>query len=898
MSKTLIIAEKPKVANQILQLPRFNGSKREIGSKPYFGYVENKDYIVTWASGHLLEVQNPENHDPKYKRFLFEDLPIFLDLKYQPKLDTKEQLEFITKLINRNDVEHIINAADNDREGELIFREIYEYAQSNKPVSRIFKSSHEADELEAAFNALLPGSQFDSLAAAARARQYLDHLLGTTITRASTTKLANNQFLLSSGRIQMCLLAEIRKREIEVESFKESSFYNLEIDLSEGFTAELKTEKQQLNPEPLKEKGEQLVGQQLIVKSFEEKKKKKNPKNLYNLTDIYKDAITKLKANTAVVQKHIQHLYDSGYITYPRSDSRYLPTSRLEKVKEAIGQLQKNEKYEQLISNIDTNNVTEKHSVFNDEKVTAHYAIVPTSKVYNSEDRPDLEKKLYDMVVKRFLGKFLPSASYLARSIILIDERGNEFFCTEKILQSPGYLTLFKDEVEDGTKSTFKLPTLKEGQKISVKDFTIKEGKTRKPSYHNELSILSFMENAGKHIEDEDISHLLKGKRIGTTATEHTFLPKLLNRGYIESDQKGFFTCSKVGKAYIDSFPVEELKNPDFTAELEGSIEQIKDEELSYEAFIAKSKELANLIVKNMSNLSEDVTNYLMVKYNEQIEICSCLCKEGRLINKGKFYGCSCYPECKITFPKEIKGKAIPEGQIKKLIEEGKTDLIKGFKGEQGTFEAFLIAEDGNFKFKFPTAEDRSLGVCPKCNKGHIVNVKTKDKKQFYACSEFKSGCQFSIPAEVAGLKLPTVQVKKLLTKGYTDFLPGFQNKGGKEYTASLHINSDNKITFKFPTVEDRTIGKCRLCGGKVLIGKQYYLCENYKKTCEFILPGIFLEKQLTTKQAIKLLDQNMTDVIKGFKKKDGTGTFDAKLSYNTTEKRLTFIFPKKKSKQ
>jgi DNA topoisomerase-1/DNA topoisomerase-3 len=893
LGKILVVAEKPKVANEILKLPRFRGSARKQGSKPYYGYYENERYIVTWCRGHLLQVMNPEEHDEKYKQFRFEDLPIFLPTKYKPTKDAKEQLDFVVQLMQRADVDHILNCCDNDKEGELIFREIYEYANVDKKVSRIFKSSHEKDELEAAFNSLLPGSQFDSLAAAAKARQYMDHLLGTTITRASTTKLADNRILLASGRIQMCLLAEIHKRQMEVQNFKEETFYTLSISTENGIDAQFKTEIMFKSRDPLKSMGDSLKDQPVTILDYEDKESKSQPKNLYNLTDIYRESIKRFKANTAVVQKHIQHLYDSGYITYPRTDSRHLPVARLEKVLEAFQQLENNDEYKELAQMVEPGVISAKHSAFNDKKVTAHYAIVPTNKKYDKEGRPELEQQLYDMIVRRFIGRFMPAARYQVRRITLVDSEGREFQASQKILISPGYLTVFKEDIEEGVEQSFSLPEVEVNQTFLVRDYLIKEGKTRRPSLHNEASVLSFMENAGNYIEDDDTSRLLKGKRIGTTATEHSFLPKLVERKFIESDSKGHFTTTEIGKLFIDSFPVDDLKNPEFTAELEGSIELIIDGELSLDVFMEETKELANKVVREMANLPGDVSKNILNTYKEQTEVCACLCKEGKLVNRGTFYGCSRYPDCNVTFPMKIKGKTIPVNQVKKLFEEGSSDLIKGFKNEDKTFDAFLFVEDQQIKFRFPTVEEKSVGQCPKCENGHVVMIQTKESKKFYSCSNYKAGCKFQLPHKLMGVSLPVTQIRKYLKDGHTDFINGFQ-KEDKEFTAALVMNEEKEISFKFPTKEDRTLGKCRLCGNSVLVGKRYYLCENYKKGCDFILPGTFLEKQITTVQAKKLLTENLTDVIKGFKKKDGSGTFDARLSYSEEEKRITFIFPKK----
>ncbi len=297
MGKTLFIAEKPKVANEIMKSPRFRHSQKYIGSKPYYGYYENDHYIVSWCRGHLLELKNPEEMDPKYKMFSLEHLPLIYQPAYKVKQENAEQLQILVKLLQRPDVDHAVNICDADREGELIYREVYEFAGVNKKQSRVYKSSFEAAELEAALNRLESASKYDGLAYSAKARQYLDYLLGMNITRGCTTKLAQNKFLLSSGRVQMCLLNEIRQRELAIENYREQSYYHLQLITDLGLTPVMKTEDQVLNPSPLRSLGENLKGQYLVVEEFKEGTRKKNPKLLYNLTDLYKDAHAQLQIN-------------------------------------------------------------------------------------------------------------------------------------------------------------------------------------------------------------------------------------------------------------------------------------------------------------------------------------------------------------------------------------------------------------------------------------------------------------------------------------------------------------------------------------------------------------------------------------------------------------------------
>lgn len=890
--KTLIIAEKPKVAHALLQISRLRGSTKVEGSMPYYGYYENDQYIVSWCRGHMLEVMNPEEHDEKYRSFNIEHLPIFLDMKYKPVKASSEQLEILVQLLRRDDVEHVINACDADKEGELIFREVFLEANVQKRLSRIFKSSHEREELEVAFNQLIPGEEFESLWHAAKARQYLDHLLGITITRGSTSKLANNQFLLASGRVQIVLLQEIFKREQEMKQFQERNFYNLILDLENKLQVQLKTENHMLDPKPLLDMGNRIKGTKAIITSFEEKNKKMNPKNLYNLSDVYKEAEIKFKVGAMEVKKHIQNLYDEGFITYPRSDSRHLPTSRVENVLDSIDMLQMNPNFTKFITMVEREKITSKHKAFNDELVSSHYAITPTSKCYSGEGRALLEQNLYNMIVQRFLGVFMPSATFLVRKIVVQDELSNEYEASEKIIVDPGFLACFKEDMEEDGQKEFTIPSVHQGDAFIIESFSLKEGKMRKPSLYTESSLLTFMENAGKHIDDMNLKELMKGKRIGTPATVETFIPKLLGRKYIQMDGKGRLTTTETGAKFITVFPFEKIKNPEFTAELEGEIESIIRKELSFEDFKKKTDAIAIDIVKELKQVSNDVTESFIKEWNKQIEICTCRCKKGKMVDKGRFYACNDYPTCKETIPKVIKGKELSESQLKKLMDTGETDQIKGFKNEENTFDAVIyFAENGQLKMKkFVFAQ------CPRCQDGDIIKRKGKNDREFFSCSNYKSGCNFSLPAVIKGKKIPDNQIKKLLNNKSTDFISGFVSEQDKEFTARIVLKPDFSLQMTFPTIDDRTLGKCPLCGGRVLVGKHYYLCEKYKDTCDFILSPIILGKKISSNQVVKLLEKNITDTIKGFMKKDKVDeTFDAKLSYDKGNKRITFVFEKKK---
>ncbi|MDZ4502812.1 type IA DNA topoisomerase [Bacillus cereus] len=899
MGKTLFIAEKPKVAVELLKSPRFRNLQKYSGSKPYYGYYENENYIISWCRGHLLELKHPEEMDERYKEFKFDHLPIILEPEYKAKSDSLEQIQILVKLLNRPDVDHVVNSCDADREGELIYREIVEHAGVNKRESRLFISSYEAAELEGALNRLEPGTDYDGLAQSAKARQYLDYILGINVTRGSTSKLARNQFLLASGRVQMCILNEIRQREIAIQNYKEQTYYNLKLLTENGLSPVMKTEEQLIDPSPLQKLGDSLKETNVIVTEFKENNRKKKPKLLYNLTDIYKDAHAKLKINAETAKKHIQSLYEEGFITYPRSSSRHLPTEQVERVKEVMAALEKSA-YANLVQQVSPSSITKKHSTFNDELVSSHFAIIPTTKLYVGTNREPLEKQLYVLIVKRFIGNFMKPAIYLVREVHFIDQEGNTYSTKEKILQEKGFLSVFQEDIEEGSVEAFQIPILQEGDSFRIVQYDLIESRTKKPAFHTESSILTFMETAGRKLDDEHLKELMKGKRIGTVATEETFIPKLLERSYIDVTNSQIRTTN-IGRAFIDAFPVDEIKNPAYTAEMEGMIYMIEKNEMKYEEFVEKTNTFVKDTVEQLGAMDDkvsdsiintwnqqiEVSDSIINTWNQQIEVCKCPCRKGKILHKGSFYGCSNYPECEISLPKKIKEKAIPEAQAKKLFEDKKTDLLKGFKSNEKEFSAYLVLHEGKVKFQFPTQEELSFGKCPKCKKGDMLHRKT-----FYGCTEHKNGCDFMLPAKMKGKAIPGNQMKKLLQYKTTDFINGFQGEKG-EFTAAIYMEADGSLKFRFPTTEDRTIGKCPLCKSRVLVGKSNYLCEKYKKGCDFIIFGTFSGKNLSSNHVKKLLEKNVTDQIKGFISNKNGKKFDARLSYSVQEKRLKFLFGK-----
>lgn len=361
-----------------------------------------------------------------------------------------------------------------------------------------------------------------------------------------------------------------------------------------------------------------------------------------------------------------------------------------------------------------------------------------------------------------------------------------------------------------------------------------------------------------------------------------------MSKNFIDIE-KGKIITTPIGRVFIEQFPVQQIKDPLYTAEMEEMIYRIEKNEMSYENFIAQTNAFVQKITQEIIRIPDTISHNLIETWKQQIEVCQCPCGNGIILDRGKFFGCSNHPNCNMGLPKRIKDKIIPVVQVKKLFEENKTDIIKGFKSNGKEFFAYLAFVNGEICFNLPTVEELSLGQCPKCQKGHILNRTT-----FFGCSEYQNGCDFMLAAKIKGKKLSDSQIKKLLNNHVTDFINGFSEENG-EFTAAIRLKPDLSICFEFPTTEDRTVGTCPLCQSRVIIGKTSYICEQYKKSCDFIISGMILEKRITASQIKKLLEKNITDTIQGFKSKKTGELFGAKLTYDTVKKRLTFINEKKK---
>jgi DNA topoisomerase-3 len=601
MSKALVLTEKPSVARDIARVLKC--------TKKGSGFLEGDRYIVTWALGHLVTLADPEMYGEQYKQWRIEDLPmLFPSLKLVVIKQSGKQFQAVKAQMNRKDVHEIIIATDAGREGELVARWIIEKANVKKQIKRLWISSVTDKAIREGFNKLQPGQQYQSLYAAAVARSEADWYVGINATRALTCKF-NAQ--LSCGRVQTPTLTMIASREEEIKHFKPQVYYGIRaiVDGDVCLTWQNSKTKQQrlFDKNEAVSKLEALKEQNAIIQNVEKKHKKSLAPQLYNLTELQRDAHKRYSFSAKETLSIMQGLYEHHkLLTYPRTDSRYLSTDIVETLRERLQAITIGP-FTKYASKLLKSPIHAHKGFVDNTKVSDHHAIIPTEQAVNLSKLSDKERKVYDLVVKRFLAVL--SAPHEYEQITLTALIGKETFIARgQVVKQQGWKEIyqldaisFEDEDEQDNHDNHSLPPLQKGDNLQVKSLSLTDGKTKPPAPFNEASLLSAMENPIKFMAGEHqslIKTLGQTGGIGTVATRADIIEKLFNSFLIEKRGEDIFTTSK-GRQLLDLVP-EELKSPALTAEWEQRLEQIAKGSLKKEAFLHDIKAYAANAVKEI----------------------------------------------------------------------------------------------------------------------------------------------------------------------------------------------------------------------------------------------------------------------------------------------------------
>ena len=637
MSKKLIITEKPSVAMEFAKALKINTNRKN-------GYLESEEWIITWCVGHLVTMSYPEVYDEKLKFWRLDTLPFIpKEWKYEIIPAVQNQFNIVKQLLQREDVEEIYNAGDSGREGEYIQRLVFMMAKPNPKakMKRVWIDSQTEEEILRGIREAKDLSEYDSLSDSAYLRAKEDYLIGINFSRLLSiifrkkiqSQTNEEKVSISVGRVMTCVLGMVVSREREIRNFVKTKYYKIvgEFGNEQGtFDAEWKVnEKSKVFNSPLlyNESGfkkeeeakkfiQTLINKKAIITELKKAKQKENAPLLFNLAEIQNECTKRFKIKPDETLEVIQNLYEKKLVTYPRTDARVLSTAVAKEITKNLNGLTKGYKDEE-VQKLLQKMITEKYSTnltktkyVNDSKITDHYAIIPTGQGFeNYEKLPELHKKVYNVIVKRFIAIFYPPAEYNKISVTVnIDEE--TFYASGKVCTNLGYLEVLKNKKTE-SKSTEKAQTvenesknnnetennleilknLKKGQEIQIKNFEIKDAETSPPSRYNSGSIILAMENAGKLIEDEELREQIKGAGIGTSATRAEIIKKLERIKYIEINSKTqIITPTQKGEAIYDvvNYSMPDMLNPKLTASWEKGLDMVAKKEIKPDEFMIK----------------------------------------------------------------------------------------------------------------------------------------------------------------------------------------------------------------------------------------------------------------------------------------------------------------------
>ena len=587
MSKRLVLAEKPSVGKEIARVLQCkNGGN---------GYYEGKDTIVTWALGHLVTLADPEVYDDKYKNWVLEDLPIIPDLlKLVTIKNTAKQFHTVKKLMQRGDVKEIIIATDAGREGELVARWIIEKIRINKQIKRLWISSVTDKAIKDGFRNLKPGKQYEALYKAAVARAEGDWLVGINGTRALTTKY-NAQ--LSMGRVQTPTLALIQGREEEIRMFRPKDFFGISINaMNVDFTwRDMNNDTRSFDEAYASKIIRDCENKKAKAVEVERKLKKKFPDKLYDLTQLQRDAHKRHGYSPKETLSYMQKLYEQHKVlTYPRTDSNYLTSDMVDTLKDRLKAIRVDPYRSFAFSLLKTPIRAGKHFV-DDKKVTDHHAIIPTEELANTTDMSYEERRIYELVVQRFLEVLMPPYEYEETKVVLKIEQ-HTFEAKGHIAKELGFMKL-----RDRKSTDVNMPNFRENKELSITNIKKTKGATKAPDYFNEASLLSAMENPSKYLNESEKNLkkiLTETGGLGTVATRADIMEKLLNTKLME--KKGqLLRITKKGQQLLDIAPID-LKSPVLTAKWESKLDAIAKGRLNSKEFSSEVKDYAIQVVEEI----------------------------------------------------------------------------------------------------------------------------------------------------------------------------------------------------------------------------------------------------------------------------------------------------------
>ncbi|MEO6921631.1 MAG: DNA topoisomerase III [Collimonas sp.] len=820
MSKTLIIAEKPSVANDI--------AKTLGGFTKHDEYFESDEYVLSSAVGHLLEIAVPEEYDVKRGKWTFTHLPMIPPhFALNPIAKTEARLKVLNKLIKRKDVTSLINACDAGREGELIFRLIAQHTKAKQPIKRLWLQSMTPGAIRDGFANLREDKDMLPLADAARSRSEADWLIGINGTRAMTAfnSKEGGFYLTTVGRVQTPTLSIVVEREEKIKKFVPRDFWEVRAEfvcaagIYEGRWLDTAHKKDENDPEKRAERLWSKAAAESIVAACRGKmgavREDSKPTTsmapaLFDLTSLQREANSRFGFSAKNTLGLAQALYEKHKVlTYPRTDSRHLPEDYLSTVKQTLETVSENNNYQQFAAQILNKGwVKPNKRIFDNTKISDHFAIIPTPQAPKNLSEP--EQKLYDLVTRRFMAVFFPAAEFQVTTRFT-EVSGHQFKTEGKVMTNPGWLAIYGKEAADekDTENSGTLVAVAKDEKVKTDKITGNGLVTKPPARYTEATLLSAMEGAGKLLDDGDLREAMAGKGLGTPATRAATIEGLIYEKYLLREGREMIPTAKAFQlmTLLHGLGVDELTEPELTGEWEHKLSQIERGTISREEFMREIAQLTQIIVKRAKEYDNDTIPGDYATLLAPCPNCGSVVKENY-----RRFACT---KCEFSMSKTPGSRQFEIPEVEELLTKRTIGPLQGFRSKMGRpFAAILkISRDEeikNFKLEFDFGQNdegedgegvdftgqTALGPCPKCASGvyemGLAYVCEKTVAKPKAC-DFRSG-RIILQQEI----LPE-QMVKLLNDGKTDLLPGFiSQRTRRPFKAFLVKGKDGKVSFEF----------------------------------------------------------------------------------------------------
>jgi len=794
----LLVAEKPSVARTLKEMvERLEGerfSQRD-------GYFESRTWWVSWCVGHLVGLADPEEYG--WEEWRLEDLPMLPSpWKLEVLPSTAKQFRVIKDLMQKCDF--VVNATDAGREGELIYGLVAEKAAvGTKPQFRLWLNSFVPADMEKAWKNLIPGQYMESLFRSALCRAKADWLVGMNLSRGYA--LGTHTRKLSVGRVQTPTLGLIVKRDLEIENWTDRLFYQLSgawRGLRFLYTQEKETKFE--TAAELEGIRSACEGRPARLDVYEKAVRRHHPPKPFDLAELQKMANRVLGLKAATTLEITQSLYEKKWVTYPRTDSAYLPEGMQEEAWTILSKVATPPERAVL------RDKQEKFSFFDSSKISDHFAIIPTGEGGSGEALDDRERKVYELIRSRFVVAFGKPYEFEEYQLGLTCE-GHAFKARATLEMKLGFKALAKEPLSKDKASQDEEPgnilsaplDWRLGDRDPLTGLKVAQGKAAKPQHYTEATLLSAMETAGKILTDEALREAMKERGLGTPATKAAIIERLKDQAYIENQGKHLVSTVK-GRELIRLVD-EKVSSPEMTAEWEWKLNRIAKGDLSDEVFL---KEIVDYVSSLKGSFTSERATAFAARLEADKEPCP-KCKKAKLRENAHGLFCEDGEACGFKLWGKVAYKKLSPKNLADLLEKGKTGLIKGFKSKGGKkFDASLKLVDWRVVLDFGEAarpqaslaagisegsiQNESMGSCPRCRASQVIQGRFG-----YECEDWKR-CGFKVSRSIARRDLSVAEVRELLTKGRTGLLDGFKSKEGKPFRAALALKEGQEVKFEF----------------------------------------------------------------------------------------------------